>query len=105
MKEKMKKRLFKVRDIETALRLYYSTPELTSEDIRALFGDVSSGTITNLKRPVVEKMREGGYFCCTRHAVNTKLAYEVWGLDVEDMEARYKKFRKLFGDSERMARA
>ncbi len=97
----MKQRMFKVQNLETALRIYYSTPELTSEDIRQLFGNVSAGTITNLKRPVFEKMREGKYFCCTRHAVNTKLAYEVWGLDVADMEARYKKYKKLFGDSEK----
>ena len=35
-KKKMKQRMFKVQDLETALRIYYSTPELTSQDIRML---------------------------------------------------------------------
>ena len=98
----MRQRVCKLQSVEDALRIYYTTPELTAEDIRTLFGNVSSGTLTNLKKPVFEKMREGQYFCCTRYAVNTKIAFEVWGIDVADLEARYKKFKKIFGDSAKM---
>ena len=91
-------RTCKLQSIEDALRIYYTRPELTNEDICQLFGNVSTGTLSNLKRPVKERMRAEKYFCCTRFAINTKLAFEEWGIDVAELEARYKKFKKLFGE-------
>ena len=90
-------RTFKVQNIETALRLYYEMPELSGEDIKTLFGGISNSTVTNLKKPVRARMKELGLFCPTRYAVNTKVAYEIWGIDVKDLEIRYKKHKALFG--------
>lgn len=31
------------------------------------------------------------------HSVNTEIAYEVWGIDIDNFEKRLKKLRTLYG--------
>ena len=81
-------------DIRTAIELYYTKVELSSDDICRLFGVGSSGA-TKLKRPALELMAQRKVHCWLPHAVNTKLAYEAWGIDVKDYEERLAKLRKL----------
>ena len=81
-------------DIKTAIELYYTKTELSSEDICRLFGVGRSGA-TSLKRPVRELMAERKVYSWLPHAVNTRLAYEAWGIDVKDYEERLARLRKL----------
>lgn len=81
-------------DLLTALRLYYEKSELTNKDIKLLFGSCPSHT-TKLKNKVKQAMAEQGVKTFYPNTVNTRVAYEVWGIDVADCEARLKKLRSL----------
>ena len=87
-------------DIETAVRLYYEKTELTSSDIKALF-DTKDTQTAKLKKQVKQRMAEKGVKSWLPKSVNTKVAFEVWGIEIEDFESRLKALRRLKLNSER----
>ncbi len=88
-------RIPQVTSLKTAIELYYSRTELGNSDIEALFGKHSSSTIARLKRKAKQKMAEQGTPVWNAQRVNTEAAYSAWGLDVSDLECRYKKLKEL----------
>lgn len=89
-------------NIEVAIELYYSQNELSNKDIRRIFG-CSESYVQTLKNKVREKMAEEKAHPVVFEAKNVNCAYafRVWGLDVEELEQKYKKlqcFRKLKED-------
>ena len=80
--------------LEKAVKMYYSKTELTSRDIRELFSCAPS-TACRIKQQVLEVMAERKVHCWTPGAVSTKIAYETWGIDIDDYEKRLLKLRKL----------
>lgn len=85
----------RIRDIDTALRIYYSYTELDTELLRTLFEGLSSSTLYKLRRRCKEVMADRGVKCFGRSSVNTKIAFEVFGLDPADLEERKRKLQKL----------
>ena len=88
-------------NIEAALELYYSQNELSNDDIAAIFG-CSRSYVNTLKKQVQQKMAEEDAHPPVFDAkhLNTEYAFKVWGLDVVDLERKYKKlvkFRELNG--------
>lgn len=93
-------RIPKLRDIETAIQIYYSNLELDNENIRKIFitqrgGELSSATIASLKDLARKEMRERDIPVYNGYRVNTEVAYETWGINISDLENRYKKLQKL----------
>ncbi len=85
-----------IRDIDTALRIFWTHTELTSAHIRELFrGNISTSTVTKYKEMVRNEQRERGIKTCMYNTVNTRVAFEVWGIDVDDLEKRRAKLIKL----------
>ena len=84
----------KTPDIETAVRMYYEKAELTSSDIKALF-DTKDTQTAKLKKQVKQRMAEMGAKSWLPNSINTKVAFEVWGIDIEDFENRLKALRRL----------
>ena len=82
-------------DITKAVELYYSRAQLSSEDVSALFGGVSRATVCNLKQKARVLMKERGLPIWDSKHVETKTAFEAWGLDIDDLEKRFKKLRSL----------
>lgn len=82
-------------DIMTALRIYYENPEIGNAEIRELFDVKSTATLARMKRRVKEQMDREGIGAFGHGMVNTKVAYAVWGLDVEDLEKRREKLLNL----------
>ena len=85
----------KIVDIKTALRLYYENSEISNQQIQELFGKLSSATIARLKKQVYEKMIEQEVFVFCQRNINTAVAYEVFGIDVDDLERRMRKLQEL----------
>ena len=81
-------------DVETALRLYYEKPELTNADIKELFGTAQTKT-SALKKQVKQEMNKRNIKSWLPHSVNTRIAYEVWGIDIPEFEERLKNKRRL----------
>ena len=87
-----------VKDIGVAVRLFYERFELSNKDIKELFGVTGSNTVTRLKNQALQLMAEKGRQPWSKECVNTECAYEAWGLDITELEKRYAKLKKYFGE-------
>lgn len=83
-------------DIAKAVEFYYSKIELSSKDIRELFG-CSKSSSQKLKEIARELMAKEEAFPFSASNVLTDVAYRAWGLDIEDLEKRLTKLKKHFG--------
>jgi hypothetical protein len=80
---------------ETVLRIGLEYTEIGNAEIRELFGDISSSTVVKLKNEARELMYERNVDTYSPRNVNTKLAFEAWGIDLADAERRYMKLKTL----------
>ena len=80
--------------IENAILLYYSKIELSNQDIKELFG-CSDSKACDLKKKAKAYAVANNFPALNAGGVYTKAAYEAWGLDINDLETRYKKLQKL----------
>ncbi len=94
-KDEVRVRIPQLQNIETAIRLFYERIELSNSDIRELFGNISSQTIVKLKKKASEVSAEEKIIPWNSRYVNTEAAYKAWGLDIADLERRYKKLIAL----------
>lgn len=84
-----------ITSLETAIRLYYENLELGNTEIKELFRVASGKKILTLKQMAKERMEQKEVAQWNALRVNTKTAYEAWGLDINDLERRYNKLQKL----------
>lgn len=88
-------RIPQLKNIETAIKVYYSRIELSNSDIKELFGNLSSATIAKLKKSAKEKMIEENIPAYDISRVRTDSAFRAWGLEIKDLEKRLEKLKKL----------
>ncbi len=88
-------RIPQITSLETAISLYYERIELSNDDIRKLFGHISSATISKMKKLAREKMIENHTPFWNAQYINTEVAYQTWGLEIGDLERRYKKIKAI----------
>lgn len=84
-----------ISSIETALTIFYKNCEIGNAEIIELFGKKSSATVVKLKQLAKNRMNEQGVCSYGLYRVNTRIAYEAWGLDVADLEERLNKLKLL----------
>lgn len=84
-----------ITSIENAIRIYYSYSELGNKEISHLFGRLSSATVSRLKKAVKDEMAKREILSYGMNRINTRTAYAVWGLDINDLERRMKKLKDL----------
>ena len=84
-----------IQSIENALRIFYSHSELGNKEIKALFGKNSSSTIARLKHYARDEMMRRNVPSYGINNVNTAVAFDVWGIDVADLEKRLQKMKAL----------
>lgn len=82
------------KDFDTVLRIYYGYTELTNAQICELF-EVSRSTAKRYKNEALTMQYERGHKTMQPNAVNTKDAFDAWGIDVADIEKRREKLKKL----------
>jgi len=82
-----------VSSLEFAVELYYSNPELTTADIMNLFS-CSIYTARNYKKSIRKAMEENKIYSNELYSVDTRFAYEVWGIDIKDYQKRLKDLKK-----------
>ncbi len=93
--ENVRVRIPKIADLKTAIQIYWSMQELDNADIKELFPSASRSTIIKLKQKVKDYMAKEDIPVYGAYSVNTKAAYHVWGLDINDLETRLNKLKKL----------
>ena len=81
--------------IDDALKIYYSNSEIGNKEISILFGRLSSATIARLKQSAKAEMAKREIMSYGMYKVNTAVAFEVWGINVADLEKRRKKLKEL----------
>ena len=81
--------------IKNALKVFYENGEIGNKEIMSLFGNRSTATISRLKRLVKAEMIKRGTPIFNAEKVNTVVAYDVWCIDVNDLENRREKIKKL----------
>ena len=84
-----------ITSIDSALRIYYSHSEIGNKEIKLLFGNLSSSTVARLKRHAKEEMTRRDIFSYGMYKVNTAVAFDIWGINVTDLEKRRKKLKDL----------
>jgi len=85
----------RITSIDEALKIYYSNAEIGNKEIISLFGRLSSATISRLKKTVKEEMNRRNTYSYGNYKVNTGIAFDIWGIDVVDLEKRRNKLRDL----------
>lgn len=81
-------------NLETAIRMYYELIELKTTDIQQLFS-CSKSKANQLKDVAKLYQAREGIKTWNASRVNTKAAYIVWGLDIEDLKERWTNLKKL----------
>lgn len=86
-------------NIALALETYYTQNDLCNDDIQAIFG-CSKSHVRTLKNQVRDKMAEEDVYPVVYEAknLNTEYAFRVWGIDIDELERKFKrlvKFQKL----------
>jgi len=84
-----------ITSIENALKVYYENGEIGNKEIKLLFGNRSSATISRLKRLVRAEMTKREVPTFSANKINTVIAYGLWGIDVVELENRMKKIKEL----------
>ena len=87
-------RVPQVRELESAIRLYYERSAFGIKDIMEIF-DVSDSTALRLKNAAREQERKEGIQCWNVRYVNPEAAFRAWGLDITRMEMSLKRLRSL----------
>lgn len=81
-------------DIKTAVKIYYTKPEIGTKEIMELFS-VKGTKALQMKNEVRKVKAEKGVKVWLPHSVNTEVAFEVCGLNIINLEARLKKLQRL----------
>ena len=84
-------------NIEAALEIYYSMPEIGNAEIAEIFGfsDKSTLSIRQKKLQVKKFMAENDIKTWNPSSVKTKTAFEVWGIDVSELEKSLKGLNRI----------
>ena len=83
-----------IQDIPTAVEIYHRHPELGTPEVKKLFG-CSSSSATRLKAEVRKQQKEKGILSHSDTLVNTKLAFEVWGFNIAELERHLLRYQKI----------
>jgi hypothetical protein len=88
-----------ITNIPTALKIYYENTELNTNRIRELFNregeEIKPSTLTKIRNLVKKEMARRNVQAFGLHSINTKIAYEVWKIDIEELEKNRNKLKKL----------
>ncbi len=83
-----------IKDIETAVRIYYQHPELGTAEIKELF-NCSASTACRMKDRARALQKKENVMTFSDARVNTSCAYRAWRLDIAEMERLMLKYRKM----------
>lgn len=87
-------RRLQVKDTATAVEIFYTYPELGTAEIQRLF-NCGRNSATKLKGEARKRQTEKGLIPYSDSSVNTRCAYEAWGIDIADLEKRLIRYQKI----------
>lgn len=87
-------------NIIKAVELYYSRLALSNKDIKEIFSVSSDSTVAQIKREVMSYYANGDTNPVFGSRLKTHEMYVAMGLDIKDLENRYRKLKKLLSNIE-----
>ena len=84
-----------IKDIGAAIRCYYNEGYIGNKEILEIFGKISTGTVSKLKRAAREREIEQEIPEVVPMKVNARIAFEVWEIDIEQLVKNYKQLKRL----------
>ena len=84
----------RIKNMRTAIDVYVNCPDIGTKEIQQLF-DCSPSTARRLKQAVIEEQKSRGMALYSDGIVHTRLAFEVWHIDIKDILKRYREGQKL----------
>lgn len=84
-----------VKNIDAALKAYYTMSYLDNKTIGVIFDTKADSTIAKLKKPVKDEESKRNMPVVVPRHINTKVAFEVWGIDINELEKNKMKLTKL----------
>lgn len=91
----LKVRRLPVANPEAAIKLYYGKGYLNCNDIGEIFGTKSKTIIYEMKKTVVQVERSRNLPIVVPKHINAKIAFEIWGIDITELERNLKKLKEL----------
>lgn len=85
-------------NIKKAVELYYSRLALSNKDIKDIFSVKSDSTVAQIKKEVMTFFADGDVNPVFGSRLKTHETYIAMGLDIKDLENRYRKLKKLLSD-------
>jgi len=89
-----KKFIRPVKDIDAALRAYYGNGYISNKEVAKIF-DAGKSLTWKLMKAVREHEAENGVPIVIPHHVTVSVAFEVWGINVKELERNRKKLAEL----------
>jgi hypothetical protein len=84
-----------ISSVENAIKIYYKSIEIGNKEIKALFAPIGACKALALKQLAKAYADEHGAPVWNASKVNTEMAFEAWGLNIEDLEKRYNKLKRM----------
>lgn len=85
-------------NIPVAVKMYYEKISLSNKDIKEIFSIKADSTAVEIKKEVIKYWAEkddGINPVNHNNRLDTERAFEAWGLDIANLEYRFKKLQKL----------
>ena len=90
----------RIKNMKTAIDVYVNSPDIGTKEIQQLF-DCSPSTARRLKRAVIEEQEKRGLSLYADGIVHTRLAFEVWHIDIKDILKRYREGQKFMQEAKK----
>ncbi len=85
-------------NIAKAVELYYLRLALSNKDLKEIFSVRSDSTIAQIKKEVLNYFADTDVNPIYGRRIKTYETFIAWGLDIHDLEIRYKKLQKIKPD-------
>lgn len=83
-----------MRNIEAAVEMYYSLPEIGTPEIMKLYG-CGRNVALRLKKEAKEEEKKQGKLTFSPYNVNTRCAFQAWNINIDELEKNVLKLYKL----------
>lgn len=84
-----------IEDIRAAIEIYYTKEAIGNKELESIFGKHGKDLFYDMKKVVREVEITRGRPIYMRAKVSTDVAYEVWGIDIKELEGKLEKMEKL----------
>ncbi len=84
-----------IADVNAVLKAYYGNGYIGNKEIKEIFGTTASSTVWKLKKAVREEEKKREIPTVVPRQVSVRVAFDVWKIDVKEIERNRRKLIEL----------